>query len=315
MGDEILNIELSQALEQLTASPSPSNMTLETIHLGGEVDTQQKRKAYVLRNVLTPLECQTLISFAESQHRESGEPLCQLKLSDDGRNNQYVSTHRCVLRSPGFAELMWKRVSPILEKYDEQVRDDFVLTCEGDNEDPYMVGKTWKMHGTWRVKGLNEVWRLARYDTDGHFGPHRDGVLQLGLNLRSMKTFMFYLNGDFEGGGTHFVQDQGLFRDETGKIRAQDGTIISKIQPEQGMAIIFNHNLLHEGGTLLSGKKYILRAEIMYTRISPLETTPEQEEGIRLKREAELMESSGRLSEAVTLYRKAFRLCPELERV
>ncbi|KAJ3217986.1 hypothetical protein HDU67_006886 [Dinochytrium kinnereticum] len=125
---------------------------------------------------------------------------------------------------------------------------------------------------------------------------------------------MFYLNGDFTGGPTNFVQDQPLFRDPSGKIRARDGTVTAQVFPEPGLALVFNHGLLHEGGSLKSGQKYILRSEIMYERVHRLEMTEEETEAIALKRRAELLESEGQAMRAVEMYRKAFKLCPELER-
>lgn len=79
------------------------------------------------------------------------------------------------------------------------------------------------------------------------------------------------------------------------------------------MALVFNHGLLHEGDALLSGKKYILRSEIMFSRVDPLETSPKETEAIELKRQAELLESQDQPYEAVRLYRRAFKLCPEIE--
>jgi hypothetical protein len=41
--------------------------------------------------------------------------------------------------------------------------------------------------------------------------------------------------------------------------------------------------------------------------------TPAEEQALHLYQEAETLESDGRQMEAAALYRKAFRLCPELE--
>ena len=44
--------------------------------------------------------------------------------------------------------------------------------------------------------------------------PHYDGHFRRNGKERSMKTFMLYLNGGFEGGSTNFVDEcQMLFRD------------------------------------------------------------------------------------------------------
>lgn len=60
---------------------------------------------------------------------------------------------------------------------------------------------------------------------------------------------MIYLNDNFQGGDT-------TFRD-------------LRVQPKQGMALIFLHSLYHEGNEITQGVKYVLRTDITYR-------TPEQ---------------------------------------
>jgi len=38
------------------------------------------------------------------------------------------------------------------------------------------------------------------------------------------------------------------------------------IKPETGMALIFKHELLHEGAKVTAGLKYVLRSDVMYRR-------------------------------------------------
>jgi hypothetical protein len=33
------------------------------------------------------------------------------------------------------------------------------------------------------------------------------------------------------------------------------------------MALVFNHDLLHEGKEVISGRKYVLRSDVMYGRV------------------------------------------------
>jgi hypothetical protein len=56
--------------------------------------------------------------------------------------------------------------------------------------------------------------------------------------------FMIYLNDDFEGGETTFPE--------------------FLIRPEQGMALIFNHDVYHSGREVTRGTKYVLRTDVMY---------------------------------------------------
>lgn len=98
--------------------------------------------------------------------------------------------------------------------------------------------------GRWQAIGLNERFRYYRYDPGQMFRWHRDGYFERPNGERSRLTFMVYLNDDFEGGDTEFEQ--------------------VVVQPEKGMALGFTHHLLHEGAQVLSGKKYVLRTDIMY---------------------------------------------------
>jgi hypothetical protein len=56
---------------------------------------------------------------------------------------------------------------------------------------------------------------------------------------------MVYLNDDFEGGTTDF----------------RDGDVIA---PKRGMALLFEHRLIHQGAPVTRGKKYVMRTDVMY---------------------------------------------------
>ncbi len=66
---------------------------------------------------------------------------------------------------------------------------------------------------------------------------------------------MVYLNSDFTGGETKFYND--------------DRELHIAVQPESGTALVFVHRQLHEGASVLSGRKYVLRTDVMYA--SPAE--------------------------------------------
>jgi hypothetical protein len=133
-----------------------------------------------------------------------------------------------------------------------------------------------------------------------------------------MKTFMLYLNGDFEGGTTNFVDErQTLWKDPTtGKYRAQEENVLLRIPPVAGMAIVFNHQILHEGGALQGdgNYKYIMRSDVMFRRVQQAPSDPREEQALLLFQEAEKLESDGRAMDAMELFRKAFRMWPPLEK-
>jgi predicted 2-oxoglutarate/Fe(II)-dependent dioxygenase YbiX len=99
--------------------------------------------------------------------------------------------------------------------------------------------------GPWRAAGLNERLRYYRYEPGQYFKWHGDGAFIRSERVRSLFTVMVYLNDDFEGGSTDFW----------------DGLSIT---PERGMALIFEHSLIHQGAPVVRGRKYVLRSDVMY---------------------------------------------------
>ena len=94
--------------------------------------------------------------------------------------------------------------------------------------------------------GLNERFRFYRYDPGERFAPHRDGAFRRENGEISLLTYLVYLNQGFVGGET-----------------VVEG---SSITPMQGMALIFEHQKLHEGAAVASGRKYVLRSDVMFGR-------------------------------------------------
>lgn len=92
--------------------------------------------------------------------------------------------------------------------------------------------------------GLNELFRFYHYQRGHQFKGHYDESYIRNELEASYFTFMIYLNDNFQGGDTTF---QGL-----------------RIQPKQGMALIFLHSLYHEGSEVTQGVKYVLRTDVMY---------------------------------------------------
>ncbi len=92
--------------------------------------------------------------------------------------------------------------------------------------------------------GLNEMFRFYKYEAGQEFKKHRDQSYIRNEFEASYFTFMIYLNDQFEGGET-------IFKD-------------IEIEPKKGTALIFFHDLEHEGSKIMEGKKYVLRTDVMY---------------------------------------------------
>ena len=95
----------------------------------------------------------------------------------------------------------------------------------------------------------NERLRAYRYREGQRFRPHYDGAFVRSESERSQLTFMIYLNEGFQGGETALL-DLGV-----------------TVKPRVGMALLFQHAILHEGCEVTAGVKYALRSDIMYRRV------------------------------------------------
>ena len=134
-------------------------------------------------------------------------------------NKSIRNNDRIILDDPGRAEGLWKRVSTHVP--------------------PRM--------GQWEACGLNERFRVYRYKPGQQFKPHFDGAFVREPDReQSALTFMVYLNDDFAGGTTDFLDHD------------------RSIRPQTGMGLFFDHAVLHCGREVTRGVKYVLRTDVMY---------------------------------------------------
>ena len=91
--------------------------------------------------------------------------------------------------------------------------------------------------------GLNERLRFYRYGPGQQFKGHIDGSFLRPNGEQSLLTFMVYLNDSYRGGETAFQS--------------------AVVEPSRGLALIFRHDLFHEGRAI-DGRKYVLRTDVMF---------------------------------------------------
>jgi prolyl 4-hydroxylase len=108
--------------------------------------------------------------------------------------------------------------------------------------------------------GFNERFRFYRYGPGHRFKPHPDGAyFRLEPCEESLLTFMVYLNDQVEGGETKFYA--GL-ENVTCDLPSR------YVRPKTGMALVFDHGIWHEGTVVRSGRKYVIRTDVMYAHPS-----------------------------------------------
>ena len=71
----------------------------------------------------------------------------------------------------------------------------------------------------------------------------------------SFITLMLYLNTPEKGGETNFMSPR-------------DQSVVSPVTPHTGLALAFDHEIMHEGALLEAGVKYCIRTDVMYRRES-----------------------------------------------
>ncbi|MCB9689082.1 MAG: 2OG-Fe(II) oxygenase [Alphaproteobacteria bacterium] len=103
-----------------------------------------------------------------------------------------------------------------------------------------------EVHGMGLI-GANERFRCYRYRPGMRFAMHADGAFHRDEWEQSWYTLLVYLNHDFEGGETRFFVEPEV-----------------SIRPYTGMALLFQHPIVHEGAEVQAGAKYVLRTDLMY---------------------------------------------------
>jgi predicted 2-oxoglutarate/Fe(II)-dependent dioxygenase YbiX len=170
-------------------------------------------KIFTIENFLTPEECGHYIDLSEKINYEMAKVDADRgqRVLTEIRNNS-----RAFYESPELARAFWERLQPFV---------------------PAVLGNSIAV-------GLNERFRFYKYEPGQRFKGHIDGSFIRNAQEASYFTFMIYLNDDYEGGETKFLEH--------------------KISPRKGMALLFLHNLYHEGSEVMSGVKYVLRTDVMY---------------------------------------------------
>ncbi|CAF3407494.1 unnamed protein product [Rotaria socialis] len=166
--------------------------------------------------------------------------------------------------------------------------------------------KQWPGHKNtshWELMNLNDHLRICRYEPGQFFAPHFDGIFKKSYMEQSQLTIMAYLNHSYTDGHTNFLDDT-----------TKPHGITYALKPETGMVLIFQHDLFHEGETVSTGKKYIMRSDVMYKRILIEPMSTKEHEARELLAQAEQFEDQSNYGEASKCYRKAYKLWPELEK-
>jgi len=193
------------------------------IHLPDKQD--HGKLAFTLSHIFSPKECQEWTEMSE----EKGYSIALLNVGA-GREivaSKYRDSRRCLIDSPELAQKLFLRLEPFLPR-------------------------TWK-DNKFELVGLNERLRFLRYDPGQKFVPHTDGQFRRddGSGEESFLTVQLYLNEEFQGGETTFID-------------TDDPKHRVAFAIKTGQVLIFEHRIVHEGTAVKEGRKYTMRTDVMY---------------------------------------------------
>jgi prolyl 4-hydroxylase len=183
--------------------------------------------AFTIHNLFSISECQAMIARAEA----IGFAAATVNLASGARVVTGVRNNdRVKFEDTALANDIWQRLEMLIPKE----------------------------LGDWVATRMNERFAVYRYTPGQRFHRHQDGTVMTDAGEESRFTVLIYLNNDCTGGETIFSEP-----DRSGsRIRFIENTV----KPETGMALLFRHELWHEGAEVLEGVKYVLRTDVIYEK-------------------------------------------------
>jgi predicted 2-oxoglutarate/Fe(II)-dependent dioxygenase YbiX len=180
--------------------------------------------AIVHKNILSRETCMDLIKLGES----TGFKMANVQLNPTTQSKyapNIRNNERCIVNSPILTDSIWNLIK-------EYVPDKNYL------------GKSY------RPIGINSELRFLKYTKGNFFKKHYDGTYVIN-NLLNFMTLQLYLNENFEGGETKLYDPL-------------DKTNTLVVKPTEGMMLIFDHEIMHEGMHVVNGTKYNIRTDILF---------------------------------------------------
>jgi predicted 2-oxoglutarate/Fe(II)-dependent dioxygenase YbiX len=180
---------------------------------------------FTIESVFSPLECRDLIDRAEA----IGFEAATVRSADGPMMMTNIRNNdRVVIDDVTLADQMWQRIQHLLPELDS------ATPC-----------------------GVDSQLRFYRYHPGQQFRRHKDGAVTNSVGQTSKLSYMIYLNDECEGGDTAFREYYAI-----GGVSKKIESIVT---PTIGMALLFRHELRHEGTSVTAGVKYVLRSDVFYS--------------------------------------------------
>lgn len=246
----------------------------------------------VVENLVTNEECDEILNKSKGYYRD-------MKM-------EYLETER---QSERFLNINDEMANVLYQRIQKEIENEHSKW----NLKPYGFGTD----GEWQPVGLNHCFRHSKYTAPSvGFDFHRDACYIHDANNRSVLSVVIYLNDDFDGGETLFVKP--CDERKIGQIVREELTngydVLLEYKPSKGNAIIFNHNVVHCGKPVTNGTKYIIRTDVLFRNVKPLNNDGwwwENEyflQAIEYYREANNQEMAGNVALSSELYERGLAL-------
>ena len=188
----------------------------------------------LVEHLLSVEECARIVAAAESE-----------TFGTTPYPPQYRGNLRLITTDESLASAIWERLKPMVPST--------VVDEKGE---------------TWDAYGVNECVRLARYSPGDRFLEHLDANFRRSDGDMSLFTVNAYLNEVVDGGATRFYGEAPKKR--KGVV---ERPVTLAVAPGPGRAVVFRQPpgryFYHDGEALGSGRKYLLRTDVMYRRRGP----------------------------------------------
>jgi len=166
-------------------------------------------------------------------------------------NNQDSSS--CVVWSPQLTNAIYERMGK--NCFYERSYYDSGLGIVLDDID--FENQIVKYYG--EIDCINPSVRVERYYGGQHLKIHRDGCVLVNGKEDTFTVFaiIVYLNDDYEDGFTRFAKNKN-------PVDLMELYEFIDVKGMRGDALVFRHEILHSGGNVKNGVKYILRLDAGY---------------------------------------------------
>ena len=202
---------------------------------------------FFIRNFLNKNECNAIINASETCGLFE-----QRKFAEGNRNS-----HSCCFQSNNISDILYQRISKYLNNVSYF---DCHSSLSLNEYHKYVNNQIIQQHGT--LYCLNNNIRIEKYYNNQYLKIHRDGTVKINRdnydNIYTIYAIIVYLNENYNDGYTQFVKDKE-YNPKTNELFDY-----CNIRGNIGDALCFRHELLHSGGNVTNGTKYILRLDAAY---------------------------------------------------